>query len=257
MTTPSTEPLAATLDLEHWPGRERRDPPITDRRYLILSSLAAAMRDELDGRYPGRTDLRVLDIGCGQKPYLPLVAHRAASYRGIDYVDGPLVDDVGPAEDLPYDDDSFDLVICTQVIEHVHDPEATVREIHRVLAPGGTALVSTHGVYIYHPDPPGSGQDYWRWTHSGLDRLFRTVAAWDDVVVTPQRNLIACFANVFCWYLDAIAIRFRLGALGRGLMAIVNRVAEWLDDRFPPNIRHPEPGSMSANYLVAASKGRA
>jgi len=257
LTTESHQPLAERLDLERWPARERRDPPLSDRHYLTLSSLAATIRHQVDRRYPDRTDLRVLDIGCGQKPYLPLVAHRAASYRGIDFVDGPLVDDVGPAEDLPYPDDSFDLVLCTQVLEHVHDPASTVREIHRVLAAGGTALVSTHGVHVYHPDPPGSGQDYWRWTHSGLDRLFRTVAPWGDVTVVANRNVIACFAGVFCWYLDGLVKRLRLGGLGRALMATVNRAAAWLDDRFPATIRVPEPGSMSANYLVAASKTRA
>ncbi|RPH55393.1 MAG: methyltransferase domain-containing protein, partial [Acidobacteria bacterium] len=65
-------------------------------------------------------------------------------------------------------------VVVEFLLEHVEDPARAVRELHRVTSPGGRVLASTHGVQVYHPSPT----DYWRWTHAGLERLFRQNADW-------------------------------------------------------------------------------
>lgn len=246
--------LAETLDLSDWPARERRRPRRTERDYLVLSALAHEIVGAVERHLSGRRDLRVLDVGCGDKPYLPLVAHRAVSWRGLDYDPGPLVDDLGAADALPYADGSFDLVLCTQVLEHLPEPQAAVAEMHRVLAPGGVALASTHGVHVYHPDPPGSGQDFWRWTHSGLERLFATHGDWASLEIRPNRNLVACLAAIVVWYVDGLLRLMPARRAGGPLLAAVNGVAEWLDDRFPKTLRVPAPGSLSANYLVVARR---
>jgi SAM-dependent methyltransferase len=60
--------------------------------------------------------------------------------------------------------ESYDMVLSTQVLEHVSSPQAYLREAFRVLKPGGVLLLSTHGVYPDH----GCPFDYWRWTADGL-----------------------------------------------------------------------------------------
>jgi SAM-dependent methyltransferase len=55
------------------------------------------------------------------------------------------------------------------VLEHVEAPSLYLSECWRVLRPGGRLLLSTHGVFMYHPDP----DDYWRWTCAGLQRVVR------------------------------------------------------------------------------------
>ena len=71
----------------------------------------------------------------------------------------------GSIDAIPVEDASFDLVLCLQVLEHVPDPAAAIRELRRVVRPGGRVLLTTHGVYPYHPNP----EDLWRWTHEGLE----------------------------------------------------------------------------------------
>ena len=74
-------------------------------------------------------------------------------YVGVDVVENPAAELLGPVEALPVDDASFDVVLCTQVLEHCDDPAQAVRELRRVTAPGGRVLASTHGVQVYHPSP--------------------------------------------------------------------------------------------------------
>ena len=109
----------------------------------------------------------MLDVGCGDRPYAQLLSG-AAEVVGFDVPENPYADLHGAIEALPVDDASFDVVLCTQVLEHVDDPPLAVRELYRVTAPGGRVLASTHGVMAFHPNP----DDLWRWTHTGLERLF-------------------------------------------------------------------------------------
>jgi SAM-dependent methyltransferase len=237
-----------------WPGEDRRYPSISDRHYLALAPLAHALCAASTGRLAGRGSLAILDIGCGEKPYMPFFLPYAATYRGLDAEPGPFVDDVGRAEELPYSDASFDVVLCTQVLEHVDDPGQTVAEIHRVLRPNGLALLSTHGVFLYHPDPPESDRDYWRWTHAGLRRLFAEAGSWSTLDVEAQGDVVACLGYIACQFVDEGLARVCRPRLRRLAIGAFNRFVKAIDDRYPPRARFPAPGSMSANYLVAAVK---
>lgn len=109
----------------------------------------------------------MLDYGCAARPYRSLLPS-GVEYVGAD-LDGNLEADVTIGEDgrLPCEDAEFDAVLSTQVLEHVDDPVAYLAECARVLKPGGTLMLSTHGLMYYHRDP----EDYWRWTSSGLVRV--------------------------------------------------------------------------------------
>ena len=244
--------MSQTVSLDAWPGRERREPSRRSPDYLVLAPLAAQLSAEIRRLCAGRTELAILDVGCGEKPYYPLIAEHAASYRGFDVEPGPVVDDVGVAEQLPYDDASFDIVVSTQVLEHADDPAAVVSEIHRVLKPGGAALVSTHGAFVFHPTPPPE-RDFWRWTHAGLSRLFRASGAWGDLRVQANGEYVSCV-----FYLVCRLIGWPLGSAPRQVRELVytalNRTAEAIERRLPQDLRVPSPGSLTANYLVTATK---
>jgi SAM-dependent methyltransferase len=238
-----------------WPGRRRRRPRPSQRDYLVLKPLASALEDLLESRLEPRTDLAVLDVGCGEKPYYPLIEPYASDYRGLDMVPGPYVDDIGSAQQMPYEDGRFDLVLCTQVLEHAVDPSRVIAEIHRVLRPRGVVLASTHGVEIYHPGPPGSGVgDFWRWTHAGLARLFQHSAAWADLEIRPTGETPACIGYLVAQMTDSALHRLGVPAIRAGAVTGLNLVFEALDRIYPAKLRTPAAGSLSANYVIAATK---
>src|SRR5579862_3866266 len=101
----------------------------------------------------------ILEVGCGGGLICEGLARRQATTVGIDPYPGALAaaydhtlrNDVGDctyfergqAEKLPYADGSFSVVVCLDVLEHVDDLQATIREIARVLAPGGIFVFDT------------------------------------------------------------------------------------------------------------------
>src|SRR5262245_14473636 len=202
----------------------------------------------LEGAGRDATGMRVLDVGCGIKPYLPFFG-TAREYVGVDVVPAEHVDVVASVERLPLDDASFDVVLCIQVLEHVDDPARALRELHRVTRPGGRVLLSTHGTQVFHPAP----SDHWRWTHTGLERLFETSAPWRSVTVTPGAGTGACLGMLLATYVNLFAKRLHAVWLGRLVNRAVNRVAGWLD-RLAPSLREPRPGALFANLHVVAER---
>lgn len=225
-----------------WPGESRRRPPRTDSTYAVRAPLARWLEHE--GMSAG--GLRVLDVGCGVKPYYPFFA-AAAAYVGVDVVENPAADVIGPVEALPVDNASFDIVLCNQVLEHCDDPAQAIVELRRVTAPGGRVLASTHGVQVYHPAP----EDLWRWTHAGLYRLFGDNAAWAAVDVRPGAGTTACVGMLLAKFLELLAKRARLQVVAGPLVAAINAGAEAVDARVA-SLREPIPGSIFANYHVRA-----
>ena len=224
-----------------WPGEERRRPPLSSPTWAVRAPLAAW----LERQAQIGEGYRVLDVGCGPKPYYPFFAERASEYVGVDVVDNPAAELRGSVESLPVEDGSFDLVLCTQVLEHCDDPAQAVRELRRVTAPGGRVLASTHGVQVYHPSP----QDYWRWTHAGLQRLFSERSDWESVEVTPGAGTATCLAMLLGTYTE---IALRRSVLARAPVWLLNRAGAALDARFQ-SLREPRPGSLTANFHVVAT----
>lgn len=142
-----------------------RNPPWWHHLAYINRILPAAIGDAVAGLRlpPGAT---VLDYGCADQQYRPLFARQ--QYRGADLPGNPLADvAIDSGGRLPLPDRSVDLVLSSQVLEHVDDPAAYLCESLRVLRPGGHLLLSTHGMMFFHPDPV----DYWRWTGQGLRKI--------------------------------------------------------------------------------------
>jgi SAM-dependent methyltransferase len=234
------------MGADGWPGESARKPSYSATNYAVRAPLVRWLEDEAGRAAQRYGRYRVLDVGCGFKPYYPLFQPHAREYVGVD-VDNPEADLEGSAENLPVEDGSFDVVLCTQTLEHCLDPPQAVRELRRAVAEGGRVLASTHGVQVYHPAP----EDLWRWTHAGLERLFHDNASWSAVRVQPGSGTTACLAMLIAYYVHHVAERAHTPAVGRGLIWGLNRGAEAIDRR-SPLLRAPAPGTIHANYHVVA-----
>jgi SAM-dependent methyltransferase len=214
--------------------------------YAVRRPLVRWMGEE--ARLAGERERRprVLDVGCGIRPYEYLFTPSVAEYVGVD-IANPRADLEGTVEDIPVPEGSFELVLCTQTLEHAIDPARAVQELRRVVAPGGRVLVSTHGVQVYHPNPV----DLWRWTHAGLERLFRENGDWSAVSVTPGSGTTACLGMLVVHYLDLVAKRAHVRPLVVPFVGAVNATARAID-AVSPGLRDPRPGTIFANYHVVA-----
>ena len=140
----------------------RLHPRIFDFDYLILTSLRDVLRPVL-----ADCTGTVVDFGCGDKPYRELFT-RADRYVGTDLeVSDPGDLKLLPGGRIPMSDASADAVVSFQVLEHVDDVKTYLSECNRVLKPGGRLVLTTHGIWVYHP-MAGICEDYWRWTGAGL-----------------------------------------------------------------------------------------
>jgi SAM-dependent methyltransferase len=136
----------------------RLHPDAGHRDYLILSDLLAWLRDVIP-----LTDGPVLDFGCGDSPYRSLFVPRA--YHRADIPGETALDfTIAPDETTPVPDGTYGTVLSTQVLEHVDLYREYLAECHRVLAPGGRLLLSTHGTFEEHGHP----HDFRRWTLTAL-----------------------------------------------------------------------------------------
>jgi SAM-dependent methyltransferase len=232
---------------EAWPGAQRRDPPATSSTWVVRAALARWLRDQAERLRREGASVRILDVGCGPKPYYPFFADVAAEYIGLDVVPTPSADVVGVVEEMPLDSGRFDLVLCTQVLEHCDEPARAVSELRRVTAPGGRVLASTHGVQVYHPSP----HDYWRWTHEGLARLFRENAEWAGLRVEPAAGTAATLAMLLGTFVEIGFRRANAPGLARGPVWALNRAGAGLDSRVA-ELREPVPGALIANLHVTA-----
>lgn len=121
----------------------------------------AAVKNALESVFKGfPTGGKGLNIGAGYTSFGPDILN-------MEMEDGPGIDITGSALELPMEDETLDLVISQEVLEHLPDPLLAVQEIHRVLRPGGKAYIQIPFMIGYHPCP----DDYWRFTTSGLKQL--------------------------------------------------------------------------------------
>ena len=164
---------ATTSDGSVAAPRFHADRPTDLRRAPRSHRLAYVIRALPKGLEELAADLpvmgRVLDYGCADVPYRRFFAPEA-EYVPADLPGNPHARiEILPDGTLDEPDDSFDVVLSTQVLEHVTDPGVYLAECERVLRPGGRMLLSTHGIMVFHPDPV----DNWRWTCAGLQQAVR------------------------------------------------------------------------------------
>lgn len=107
----------------------------------------------------------VLDVGCGIKPFKALL--KGQTYIALERKFAVDPDVSGSADSLPFRAESFDSVICSEVLEHVPEPLSVLSECFRVLKTGGTLYLSAPMMWYLHYEP----HDYYRYTSYGIRYL--------------------------------------------------------------------------------------
>ena len=203
--------------------RSRRHPRPTQFDYLHLRYLVRDLASVL-GRMDDGVD--ALDIYCGSRPYEDLLPKRSRCI-GLDVNDHYGVADVVTDEFLPFPDQSFDLVLCTEAFQYVPDPAQGIAEIKRVLRPGGRAIITVSLVWQYDRTILER-----RYTGPELAALFE---GWEDVEVVENGGYAVAWATLTGRILNMLqratgrsALRRLLSPAFSFMYLLINGLAIWL-----------------------------
>jgi SAM-dependent methyltransferase len=188
---------------------------------------------------------RVLDAGAGNGLYghhFNHVAYEAADFEAVpgkEYSGNHYVCDLAA---IPVADDRYDVVLFSQVLEHLPEPLAVLSELRRVLKPGGRIFASAPLFYEEHEQP----YDYYRYTQFGLRHLFET-AGFGELRIEWLEGYLGTVSYQLDVFSRALAgtNRWRRGApLARRLSAAAARADL---KRKITNLGHPK------NYTIVAT----
>ncbi len=169
----------------------------------------------------------ILEVGCGEGRGVELLAPKADSFTGIDKI-APVIDNLKakfPGNNFkqlvipPFsglEDNSYDVVISFQVIEHIKNDLGYLKEIHRVLKPGGRALITTPNIKMSLSRNPWHIREY---TAEGLANLARKVfpivemkgVSGNSKVMTYHEENRASVNKMMRW--DIFNLQYKLPAL--------------------------------------------
>jgi len=214
----SWKPTKAELFLDHW--RASLDPAeVSPGSRAIGDWLIAAYEKTILEHARGA----LADVGCGKFPYFGIYRSLTTSVVGVDWRDSlhdnGHVDtycDLSQGIDLP--DDSVDTVLCTDVLEHIFQPERLWSEIARILRSGGKAIIGTPFYYWIHEAP----HDYYRYTHFALERHAQD-AGLKVVSLEPVGGLPHVLTDLLCKAFQQRRATRPLVALTYGAMRLAAR----------------------------------
>ena len=188
----------------------------------------------------------VLDVGCGQSPYRFLLNSKESVYFGIDVSDSCKFDYNNAAvmhfdgENIPFCDEKFDGLICTEVLEHVHNYQKLIGEMYRVMKVGAKGIVTVPWSARYHYIP----HDFFRYTPSALKVMFgafvevRILARGADVSNIANKLIVLWFRNLlpreyWRWLLTPLWIALSPILIGVVILAHISLIAGLGSDEDP------------------------
>ncbi len=223
-------------------GNDRLHPTIFHPRYIVLSKLRNETLKRIEQLTANNKQLILVDFGCGDMPYRPLIEPMVGKYLGVDLEMNPKAEhhiDFDSKTTLP--DNYADIVLSNQVLEHVDTPQGYLTEAMRILKPGGYIILTTHGYWFYHPTP----NDYWRWTGAGLRK---TVEA-EGYEIKSFEGILGLTASGLQLFQDGIL--FKLPKFLFPVWSVIMQGLIWLFDKLHSQPQRNRDGAL---YVVVAQK---
>lgn len=220
--------------------------PISSPAYLVARIAGEHIKDRARRYFSGK----LIEIGCGDKTKRYLVGEYVDCHIGLDHEDSPHdksnIDLVGSAYEIPQNDESFDCVLSTAVLEHLEDPQRALYEAYRVLKPGGYAIYTAPFFWHLHEEP----RDFYRYTKFGLEYLFKT-AGFEIVEIKPLSGFWITFGSELNYYISD----FKLGPLkyAAKFLIAVNNIVFLIINKIDQKI-HRGTDKWTWMYMVVAKK---
>lgn len=171
----------------------RRKLKLWSDDYLVYRYLWPNLENAIDVAFSeiSKATPKVLDVGCGNKPYSDLF--RGTWCVGLNYSTANATPDVvGDAMNLPFADESFDIVFSAQVLEHLPQPGRFLKEANRVLMPGGLIVLSCPFYWPLHEEP----HDYYRFTKYGLNFLLKATGFESPTILADGGGWAQAFLSI-------------------------------------------------------------
>lgn len=193
-------------------------------RSALVMLLRRAVAAKL-GRY-GKGDL--LDAGAGTLTYRSLAKKHTQTYTSVDFKKThPELDRVEDVQALTFANNSFDTILCVEVLEHVPYPAKALAQFYRLLRPGGTLILTVPHMGYLHNEP----HDYYRFTNYGLDVLLSD-AGFEIESIESNGGFLSFIQHIPATFLVGVSQGV---PFVQDVVHIVNRVTShatvWVDDR--------------------------
>lgn len=199
----------------------------------------------------------LLDIGCGIKPYESIFTPYVKQYLGVDYPVA-MEGNYGLSTKADYYEDcchtsltseTFDTILCTQVLEHVVSPSTLLTEAHRLLKVDGYTIFTIPFVWEIHAEP----YDFFRFTKFGIEKLFHS-ANFEIISIENCEGPLATIAqlkiiSIYNRKINNIFLKFIIKSINVIRIPIINFVALSFDKFYDS-----ENNKLCLNYVVVAKK---
>lgn len=181
----------------------QKKPKIYDALYLLHSSQLRLLKNFIKESLSSFKNIIVLDLGCGLKPYKSLFGPYISKYIGADSKKSEEVDIVCQAEKVNLPDQSCNVILALQLLEHTDNPLKVLNEINRLLIKDGYVFITIPAYFCYHPGvkqyKPGLPiteivyPDYWRWTEAGIKKVLSDNFTYKQIEIKPIGGFFQSF----------------------------------------------------------------
>ncbi|MBN8702643.1 MAG: class I SAM-dependent methyltransferase [Bacteroidetes bacterium] len=209
------------------------DPKLTSPFYFARKGLYQAALDFSKYVKGGR----LLDFGCGGKPYKSLM--NVSEYIGLDYENeghphqNEQIDVLYDGGKLPFKNEQFDYILCTEVFEHLFDLDEKLIEFNRVLKSNGLIFVTCPFIWNEHEVP----FDYARYTMFALNHKFEK-NNFEVVSCYKSGTFIETYTQLFFTYFSKKEVRYKSNEIGlfkKCVIFLINLFGKGLSKLLPNN----------------------